>query len=44
MTNTLQGKVHGRTIELNEELGLAEGQQVEVQVKVFRSRAHGVKG
>jgi hypothetical protein len=33
-TRTIQGTVHGRTIELNEDLGLAEGQQVEVQVRV----------
>ncbi len=36
MTKTIQGKVRGRTIELNEDLGLAEGQQVEVQVKVLQ--------
>jgi hypothetical protein len=35
MTKTTQGKVNGRTIELSEDLGLAEGQQVEVQVKVL---------
>ncbi len=34
MTRTIQGTIHGRTIELNEDLGLAEGQQVEVQVRV----------
>jgi hypothetical protein len=35
MTKVIQGKVHGRTIELAEDLGLAEGQEVEVQVKVL---------
>jgi hypothetical protein len=35
MTKTLHGKVHGRTIELGEDLGLAEGQEVEVQVKIL---------
>jgi hypothetical protein len=30
-----QGVVHGRTIELAEDLGLAEGQQVELIVKVI---------
>ena len=36
MTKTIHGIVHGRTIELDEDLGVAEGQQVEVQVKVPR--------
>ncbi len=35
MTKTLHGKVHGKTIELDEELGVADGQEVEVQVKVI---------
>ncbi len=35
MTKTLHGKVHGRTIELNEDPGVAEGQEVEVQMKVI---------
>ena len=35
MTKTLHGTVHGRTIELNEDLGAAEGQQVEIQVKLI---------
>jgi hypothetical protein len=29
MTKTIHGKVHGRTIELDEDLGVAEGQEVE---------------
>jgi len=29
----LHGKIHGRTIELTEDLGLAEGQEVEVSVR-----------
>jgi hypothetical protein len=32
MTKTLHGKVHGKTIELDEDLGVAEGQEVEVQI------------
>ena len=36
MTKTIHGTVHGRTIELDEDLDVAEGQQVEVQVKVPR--------
>lgn len=35
MTKAIHGKVHGRIIELTEELGLAEGQDVEVQVKIL---------
>jgi hypothetical protein len=34
MTKTLHGKVHGRTIELDDDPGVAEGQEVEVQMKV----------
>ena len=35
MTKTVHGTVHGRTIELNEDLGVAEGQQVEIRVKLM---------
>lgn len=35
MTKTLHGKVHGRTIELDEDLGVAEGQEVEVRVTLI---------
>ena len=35
MTKVIQGKVHGRTIELVEDLGLVDGQDVEVQVKIL---------
>ena len=35
MTKTIHGIVHGRTIQLDEEIGLAEGQEVEVQVRVL---------
>jgi len=34
MNKTLHGKVHGKTIELEEDIGVAEGQVVEVQVRV----------
>lgn len=34
MTKTVQGIVHGRTIELAEDLGVVEGQQVVVQVTI----------
>ena len=32
----LHGKVHGRTIEIIEDLGLGDGQEVEVQVQVLK--------
>jgi hypothetical protein len=32
MTKTIHGKAHGRIIELDEDLGVAEGQEVEVRV------------
>ena len=35
MTKTLHGKVHGKTIELDEDLGVVDGQEVEVQVKMI---------
>ena len=35
MTKTIHGKVRGRVIELDEDLGVADGQEVEVQVKVI---------
>ena len=34
MTKTIHGRVHGKTIELDEDLGVADGQEVEVQVKI----------
>ncbi len=37
MTRTIRGKVHGKTIELVEDLGVPEGQDVEVQIKVISS-------
>ncbi len=36
MLKTLHGTVHGKTIELDEDLGVAEGQEVEVQVKLVQ--------
>jgi hypothetical protein len=35
MKKSIHGKIHGRTIELTEDLGLAEGQEVEVQVRIL---------
>ncbi len=34
MEKTSRGKIHGKMIELDEDLGLAQGQDVEVQVKL----------
>ena len=36
MVKTVHGIVHGRRIELDEDLGLAEGQEVEVRVKIIQ--------
>jgi hypothetical protein len=36
MVKTVRGIVHGKTIELDEDLGVAEGQEVEVQVKLVQ--------
>ncbi len=35
MTMTVHGKAHGKIIELDEDLDLPDGQEVEVQVKVL---------
>ncbi len=34
MTKTVYGTIHGKTIELEEDLGVADGQKVEVQVRI----------
>jgi hypothetical protein len=34
MTKIVHGIVHGKTIELREDLGVVEGQEVEVHVKI----------
>jgi hypothetical protein len=35
MTKIVHGIVHGKTIELDENLGVADGQEVEVQIKII---------
>ena len=40
MTITLHGTIHGRMIELNEDPGIDEGQQVEIQMKVMAETRH----
>jgi hypothetical protein len=39
MTKTLHGKVHGRIIELDQDLGMADGQEVEVDVRLIPKMA-----
>ena len=38
MTKTVDEIVHGKIIELDEDLGVSEGQEVEVQVKLVSSK------
>ena len=35
MTKTIHGRINGKTIELDEDLGAPEGQEVEVQVRLL---------
>jgi hypothetical protein len=44
MTKTLHGKVHGKTIELDEDLGVAEGQEVEITIRSIPNRRPWGKG
>src|SRR5712664_1235828 len=44
MVKTVQGIVHGKTIQLQEDLGVAEGQQVEIQVRVVPAAKPSVEG
>jgi hypothetical protein len=34
MVKQVQGVIHGKTIELDQDLGIAEGQRVKVEVRV----------
>jgi hypothetical protein len=38
MTKILHGKVHGKTIELEEDLGVPEGQEVEITLKTVPTK------
>ena len=38
MVKTVHGIVHGRTIELDEDLGVAEGQQVQITIKTVPAK------
>jgi hypothetical protein len=44
MSKTVHGKVHGRTIELSEDLDIAEGQEVVVHVQVANPATSGFEG
>ena len=44
MTKVIQGKINGRTIELNEDAGLAPGQVVEVQIKSLQPPSNWGEG
>ncbi len=37
MTRTMHGRVRGKIIELDEDLGVAEGQEVEIQVRIVHA-------
>jgi hypothetical protein len=37
MTRTLRGVIHGRTVELTEDPGVPDGQQVEITIKTVVS-------
>jgi hypothetical protein len=39
MTKTMHGKVRGRTIELDEDVGASDGQMVEVQLTFLKQPA-----
>jgi hypothetical protein len=38
MTKTLHGKVHGKIIELDEDLGVVDGQEVEVHLTMLKPK------
>ncbi len=38
MTKAIHGRIHGKTIELDEDLGIADGQEVEVIVKPVKPK------
>jgi hypothetical protein len=35
VSKTIHGKVHGRTIELDEDIGIPEGEEVELELRVI---------
>ena len=41
MTKKLHGTVHGRTIELDEDPGVSDGEEVELQIQIATARKWG---
>ena len=41
MTKKLHGTVHGRSIELDEDPGVADGEEVELQIQIATARKWG---
>lgn len=44
MTRQLQGVIHGKTIELNENPGLLDGEEIEVTLRLRRPSAEPMSG
>jgi hypothetical protein len=44
MVRQVQGVIHGKTIELDQDLGIAEGQRVDVQVRLSSTSRHWGEG
>jgi hypothetical protein len=44
MTKTVQGIIHGKTIELTQDLGMADGQEVEVVVTTIPGKERWGEG
>lgn len=44
MIRTIHGVIHGKTIQLDEDLGVAAGQEVEVQVRVVSAATISAAG
>ena len=38
MTKSIHGRIHGKTIELDEDLGIGDGEEVEVIVKPVKAK------
>ena len=43
MNKTVHGRIRGTTIELEEDLGVPDGQEVEVQVRVLETREREIE-
>jgi hypothetical protein len=44
MSRTVHGKIHGKTIELDEDPGLAKGQDVQITLEVVRTQKSSGEG